>query len=238
MAMEEADIVLAGAIIADGCSFHRCRPGQWRRNIRGRRRHIQPHYLTPASTSFASVAIGDVNGDGIPDIVTAGGTILFGDGKGGFPSRADYVISNTGAVQLTDFDGDGIADILVGDGAPGFLSGNSTDPSLTVLFGAGGGSFTGAPLSALALTPDTDGFVSADFNGDGFPDLVSSNVLNNSVQLNVLRGEGNGSFQPSGAPRALMTGGLPLYAVAADFDHDGKPDVATLVGGSQVSTGS
>ena len=33
-----------------------------------------------------------------------------------------------------------------------------------------------------------------------------------------------------------MTGGLPLYAVAADFDHDGKPDVATLVGGSQVST--
>ena len=35
------------------------------------------------------IALGDVNGDLIPDIVTAAGTILLGDGKGGFPSRRD-----------------------------------------------------------------------------------------------------------------------------------------------------
>jgi hypothetical protein len=46
-----------------------------------------PVRLNMANLGANQIALGDVNQDGIPDIVTAGGTILFGDGKGGFPSR-------------------------------------------------------------------------------------------------------------------------------------------------------
>ena len=94
--------------------------------------------------------------------------------KAAFPRVLTYVISNTGAVQLADFDGDGIPDILIGDGAPGFLSGNSTDPLFTVLFEQGGEQFHRRATSALALTPDTDGFVSARISTvTGFPTLHS-----------------------------------------------------------------
>ena len=38
-----------------------------------------------------AIAVGDMNGDGIPDIVTNGITILLGDGKGGYPTRKDFL---------------------------------------------------------------------------------------------------------------------------------------------------
>jgi hypothetical protein len=57
-----------------------------------------PARLTSYALGASQIALGDVNQDGIPDIVTSGGaspgygvTILFGDGKGGFPSRRDMI---------------------------------------------------------------------------------------------------------------------------------------------------
>jgi hypothetical protein len=85
-----------------------------------------------------------VNGDGFPDIVTAGGTILFGDGKGGFPSRRGYALSSgispggslsPATVMLGDFDGDGNIDIIVGIGSPDFFSSTVANPAAMVLFG-------------------------------------------------------------------------------------------------------
>jgi uncharacterized protein (TIGR03437 family) len=205
---------------------------------------------TTYGISLASVAVGDVNGDGIPDIVTLG-SILFGDGKGGFPSRRDYVIPNaSGSVMLADFDGDGITDIIIGNGNPDFLSGSAlnaaatssalsfslcdvgapqpeecvadlTGPSLTVLFGAGGGTFTAAPVSEVAANYLS--LAAADFNGDGLPDLA----VTSAGSVSILKGNGDGGFS---SVFTQSTPGAGTAAVAAaDFNHDGKPDVAVLL---------
>jgi uncharacterized protein (TIGR03437 family) len=172
----------------------------------------------------ATVAVGDVNGDGIPDIVTAGGSILFGDGKGGFPTRRDYVIEGSGSVVLADFDGDGTVDIIVGTGNPVLLSGS---PTLTVLFGQGGGEFLAAPVAWTGAYPL---IATADFDGDGIPDLVTADGSGN---LTILKGKGNGEFSPVFVYN--FEDGFPGSLAVADFNHDGKPDVAVfLPSGSPV----
>ncbi|MGA3028587.1 MAG: VCBS repeat-containing protein [Bryobacteraceae bacterium] len=185
---------------------------------------------TAATYSVAgggSLAVGDVNGDGIPDITT-GSSILFGDGKGAFPRRADYLTGAVGGIVLTDLDGDGPIDIVSGvNGNPSIFTGST----MSVLLGRGNGMFWGAPLRVVPGLSAGDNFVlsvaAADFNGDGFPDLALSEE---SGEITILQGSGAGSFTPvfqyqlaNGLP------GLPVAMVTADFNSDGKPDLAVAV---------
>ena len=73
------------------------------------------------------MAIGDVDGDGNPDIVTNGVTVYFGDGKGGFPRRRDWFNDAPGSIILTDFGGDGEIDIVLGTGNAQVLAGDRVD---------------------------------------------------------------------------------------------------------------
>jgi hypothetical protein len=79
----------------------------------------------------------------------SGFTILFGDGQGGFPKRADYWQEVTGSIILADFDGDGKPDIIVGTGTAGVLTG----PSMMVLFAGASGTFRGPPITCGRLQP-------------------------------------------------------------------------------------
>ena len=187
----------------------------------------------------SSLAIGDVNGDGVPDIVTNGVSIFLGDGAGHFPKRLDYAVENNAYVSLADVDGDGRIDIVAGTagvGNPLVLS--NVDH---ILFGRNNGTFFGPPVTLIPgygvpFGGNGVGFagtnnipvalMNADFNGDGIPDLAfaSTNVLT------IFKGVGDGTFSPS-FQHGFLDGAYPVQGASiGDFNGDGKPDVAVSIG--------
>ena len=183
-------------------------------------------YAVGGSDSFA---IGDMNGDGIPDIVTSGISILYGDGTGSFPQRRDYLQETDGNFILTDFDGDGKMDVVIGTGSPMLLSGTS----LSVLFGRANQTFFGPLVSLVPGLPAPDNKIialaAADFNHDGRPDLVSSDI---EGHLNVLQGANDGSFRPVFQFDFPADIEIPYAIALKDFNQDGKLDFALVGSGS------
>src|SRR5439155_11712453 len=122
-----------------------------------------------------SVAIGDLNGDGKPDLAVANGSsntvsVLLGNGNGSFGARTDYGTGSAPrSVAIGDLNGDGKPDLAVANTGsyPGY------DGTVSVLLGNGNGSFgaktnfgTGSKPFSVAI---------GDVNGDGRPDLAVAN---------------------------------------------------------------
>jgi FG-GAP-like repeat/FG-GAP repeat len=125
--------------------------------------------------------------------------------------------------------GNGAIDIAAvdvnGDGHPDLLEPNNISHDLPVLLGDGTGGYAAAPGSPVATGGTTPVAVAvADFNGDGKPDAATANTSSNDVS--VLLGDGLGGFSAApGSP--VPSGGVrPDGVVAADFDADGKLDLA------------
>ena len=216
----------------------------WRGNGDGRFTHLDIAYaLFP--TAFRSLAAIDIDGDGHLDLVaglasgggvgpniSSGGTtqFLFGLGNGHFASIPAY---ERASALLADFNGDGKLDLL------GFGDANAGTPGFQPLLGAGDGSFTPGPLSPVGFTPSNSlgqrqgiTYLAADLNNDRRVDVVAAGGSTFSARL----GKGDGSFQAAGADLVLpYAGGSPLRGfVAADFNGDGKADIAGI-GNVQVS---
>lgn len=127
----------------------------------------QTSYAT--GTSPQSVAIGDVNGDGRPDLVSANRgsntvSVLLGNGDGTFQAQTAYAAGNApNAVAIGDVNGDGRLDIVEGG-----LNGGTV-----VLIGNGDGTFR-SPISYASPGASTS-IVLADLNGDGRSDVVELN---------------------------------------------------------------
>ena len=126
-----------------------------------------------------SVAVGDFNGDGKPDLATANydsGTVsvLLGNGDGTFQAQTSLYRATAApySVAVGDFNG---------DGKPDLAATNYYGNTVSVLLGNGDGTFQTQTAYAVGSYPQS--VAVGDFNGDGKPDLATANTASNSVSV-------------------------------------------------------
>jgi hypothetical protein len=182
------------------------------------------------SASEYTIGAGDLNSDGHLDLVATsvwddfdtGATVTYvdvrlghGDGTFVFDRWYGAYDGELRALELADFDGDGKVDLVADQySAHGAYWG-------TIIF-RGNGDGTLQEPSAFG----TDLGSMADFNADGNLDRAYFTSYMNQLALAVSLGNGDGSFAPPIlTPVASDLGSIALFAVA-DFNADGRPDVA------------
>lgn len=168
------------------------------------------------------LAVGDVDGSGLPDIVFAGrgnATLYLNDGMGGFAetatSRLDLVDLEESAAATGDFNDDGRLDVIVA----GFDPQPQRTTRLYLNDGAGAFSLANAGLPAIGDAT----LAVADFDEDGHPDLVlTGSDVSGDPLARLLLGDGAGGFTDASAGLTDVFGGS---ASVADFDEDGHLDL-------------
>ena len=174
---------------------------------------------TLAAQGPTAIAVGDFNGDGNLDLAvtetTSNSIALFlGGGRGSFSTVSRFPVGQRPvSVATGDFNGDGKVDLAVA---------NRNSNSVSILLGTGLGAFLPARDFAAGDLPV---YVTAgDFNADGKPDLAVANANGFPTgTVSVLLGAGGGVFL---SPLNFAVQANPSFVAAADFNLDGKIDLA------------
>ncbi len=186
----------------------------------------------PAARTFSyfdprALALGDFNGDGKADVVSASTnanqvSVLLASSALSFPTAPTIApgfggllnvggFSSPRAVAVGLFDAGAIQDLAVANGVP--LG------TVSILRGNGAGGFVPIGDVPVGATPVAIGI--GDFNDDNQRDLAVVNQGSNNVSIRLGNGDGTFTSVPD-----VSVGTIPMAIAVADFDLDGRPDLA------------
>jgi hypothetical protein len=199
--------------------------------------------LTQGLTPVA-IAAADLRGNGKLDLIVADFdswtiSVFLGNGDGTFSYEHSYstAVPPT-SLAVADFNGDGHLDVVAG------LSTTATTPDdqfydLAVFFGDGTGALSQPRLEKLrALGSSPWSLVAGDFNGDGFPDLISTDPGSGA---RLMLNDGQGNFTDAvtnnlGILVPVTAFFAPASTAVADLNGDGCLDAVTaLLGTNNVA---
>jgi hypothetical protein len=208
---------------------------------------FQPHHEIIGAPHANSIAVGDFNGDGNPDIATSSNSpnnavlVTMGDGKGGIlgpfvdtgnfgldprpPNANAFLVSK---IVRADFNHDGKDDLYYIECCNTFVI--VQQGAFGVLVSNGDGSFTDHPPTG-AIIPPTDLFT-VDINQDGLTDAIMpfNGCHEPCIGVSVLINKGDGTFGGgAGFPVDVENPGFLVGGAAFDVDGDGHKDFV-LVG--------
>ncbi len=180
------------------------------------------HDYTTGLAPF-SVAIGDLNGDGKPDLAVANhydntASVLLGNGDGSFQPKVDYGTgTRPSSVAIGDLNRDGKPDLAVANSDYGHGS------TVSVLLNNGGGTFGAKSDYGTGLGPSSVAIGALD--GDEELDLAVANqgITNNGNTVSVLRGNGDGTFR---AKNDYGAGRSAISVAIGDLNGDARQDLA------------
>ena len=189
----------------------------------------------PTQAGESTVVVADLNDDGIPDLAfpapsTSYLTVFLGNGDGTFTQAPSSPNANlkVGSLTVADFNQDGIVDLV-------YSVPNTTTASVSL--GNGDGTFTQTP-GTLNYSYDFSGIlVAADFNGDGWPDVLTEDGNSRTVIDSLT--------QPTETAIASANVSVPLAGThLADASYSGNSNYSASVSsaislwGAQPATGT
>lgn len=179
--------------------------------------------------SASALALGDFNNDRILDVITVGDVlgstssdvfVNLGNGRGEFRSSttSQILADNPQAIAVGDINGDGRLDAVAAGGR-----------TLSILLGNGIGDFSS--VTNRVLSKNVRALTLKDFNNDGRLDIAAVTTSNTAnADLALLLGDGKGGFTEQPAVNLGDTTYGASDIVTADFNGDGRLDVAALAG--------
>ncbi|MBF2048307.1 MAG: FG-GAP-like repeat-containing protein [Leptolyngbya sp. IPPAS B-1204] len=180
--------------------------------------------------SATALAVGDFNNDNVLDVITVGDLfgstisdvfVNLGNNRGNFRASTTSQIlpDNPQAVAVGDIDGDRRLDAVTAGGR-----------SLSILLGNGAGDFSS--VKTQTLSDSSKALTLRDFNNDGRLDIAALTISSttNANKLLLLLGDGKGGFTERPAVDLNSTSSGTSDLVTADFNGDGRLDVAALSG--------
>ncbi|MCB9727143.1 MAG: VCBS repeat-containing protein [Deltaproteobacteria bacterium] len=206
----------------------------------------------PDGFRLISVAAGDLDGDGSPDLVAVHrpgvdyleGTVhvLLNDGTGGLTPTAWAAGRTPWGAALGDLDGDGHLDVVFSSGEACNVSPSCTLPGrVSALMGRGDGTLGNDARYAIAGAPVP--IEAGDLDGDGLPELATTHIetvppapdapVLDPLRLTVLDNAGDGTFVAR-PYAAIATSAEPAGVVVGELSGDAEPDVAAAFDTAQL----
>jgi hypothetical protein len=195
--------------------------------------HYSLHHLGAA---YDNSLIADFNGDGILDLAASGPNgiyIAYGRANATFAAPLPIPSGDLiGFAVAGDFDGDGIPDVVT-----------SGSKSLLLNSGIGDGTFRpataieAASVAATASSGTTAFLYQGDFNGDGKPDLLATNITAAQPSSpHIIFNTGNGTFSAPALVNSFIPSGITANVVGiADINGDHRDDILFPNGNSSTA---